>query len=185
VLFSTLFLLPIAGQSAEVDVDAYAGMKLHGTIQSFSGATGARFSLLPPENATGNFTKVVQRLPVRIPLDSIPEDRALRPGMSVEVTVATRKEPAGQLAPRRRWRRDAIAPTARAAKKPPAYLARSVSARGTEHPHPALFAPLELVSALAPPSPLPLPTPGPPEVGDVPPPVKPPRPASAPEIAPH
>jgi membrane fusion protein (multidrug efflux system) len=79
------------GQSTEVDVDAYAGMKLHGTVQSFSGATGARFSLLPPENATGNFTKVVQRVPVRIHLDSIPEDRVLRPGMSVEVTVDTRK----------------------------------------------------------------------------------------------
>jgi membrane fusion protein (multidrug efflux system) len=79
------------GQSTEIDVDAYAGMKLHGTVQSFSGATGARFSLLPPENATGNFTKVVQRVPVRIHLDSIPEDRVLRPGMSVEVTVDTRK----------------------------------------------------------------------------------------------
>ncbi|HEY2518138.1 MAG TPA: hypothetical protein VGI39_45020, partial [Polyangiaceae bacterium] len=65
--------------------------KLHGTLQSFSGATGARFSLLPPENATGNFTKVVQRVPVRIHLDSLPSDRALRPGMSVEVTVDTRK----------------------------------------------------------------------------------------------
>ena len=79
------------GQSVDVDVDAYTGMKLHGTVQSFSGATGARFSLLPPENATGNFTKVVQRVPVRIQLDSLPQDRPLRPGMSVEVTVDTRK----------------------------------------------------------------------------------------------
>jgi membrane fusion protein, multidrug efflux system len=80
-----------AGQSVDVDVDAYSGMKLHGTVQSFSGGTGARFSLLPPENATGNFTKVVQRVPVRIHLDAIPQDRPLRPGMSVEVTVDTRK----------------------------------------------------------------------------------------------
>ena len=58
------------GQSVDIDVDAYAGMKLHGTVQSFSGATGARFSLLPPENATGNFTKVVQRIPVRVHIDA-------------------------------------------------------------------------------------------------------------------
>ena len=80
-----------AGQPVDVDVDAYAGLKLRGTVESFSGATGARFSLLPPENATGNFTKVVQRVPVRIRLDAIPQDRMLRPGMSVEVTVDTRK----------------------------------------------------------------------------------------------
>ena len=79
------------GEPVEVDVDAYPGTKLHGTVQSFSGATGARFSLLPPENATGNFTKVVQRVPVRIHIDSPPQDRPLRPGMSVGVTVDTRK----------------------------------------------------------------------------------------------
>jgi membrane fusion protein (multidrug efflux system) len=78
------------GQSVELEVDAYPGAKLHGTVQSFSGATGARFSLLPPENATGNFTKVVQRVPVRIKLDAVPEDRPLRPGMSVEAIVDTR-----------------------------------------------------------------------------------------------
>ena len=80
-----------SGTAAEIEIDAYSGMKLHGTVQSFSGATGARFSLLPPENATGNFTKVVQRVPVRIRLENVPEDRPLRPGMSVEVTVDTRK----------------------------------------------------------------------------------------------
>ena len=79
-----------AGQSATVSVDAYPGLKLSGSVQSFSGATGARFSLLPPENATGNFTKVVQRIPVRIHLEA-PQDRPLRPGMSVEVTIDTRK----------------------------------------------------------------------------------------------
>jgi membrane fusion protein, multidrug efflux system len=79
------------GQPVDVDVDAYSGLKLRGTIESFSGATGARFSLLPPENATGNFTKVVQRVPVRIRIDGVPQDRPLRPGMSAEVTVDTRK----------------------------------------------------------------------------------------------
>ncbi len=79
------------GQPVEVEIDAFGSLKLHGTIESFQGATGARFSLLPPENATGNFTKVVQRIPVRIHLDGLPGDRALRPGMSAEVTVDTRK----------------------------------------------------------------------------------------------
>ena len=79
------------GQPVDVEIDAYSGLKLHGTVLSFSGATGARFSLLPPENATGNFTKVVQRIPVRIHLDAIPQDRPLRPGMSAEVTVDTRR----------------------------------------------------------------------------------------------
>ena len=81
-----------AGQAVEVSIDAYSGLKLHGTVESFSGATGARFSLLPPENATGNFTKVVQRVPVRIHLDGAAQDQQpLRPGMSAEVTVDTRK----------------------------------------------------------------------------------------------
>ncbi len=79
------------GQPTEVEIDAYGALKLHGTVESFQAATGARFSLLPPENATGNFTKVVQRVPVRIHLDAAPQDRPLRPGMSVEVTVDTRK----------------------------------------------------------------------------------------------
>ena len=61
------------GQPAEVEVDAYPGVKLHGEVESFSGATGARFSLLPPDNATGNFTKVVQRVPVRITLHDVPQ----------------------------------------------------------------------------------------------------------------
>jgi membrane fusion protein (multidrug efflux system) len=79
------------GQSAEIGIDAYPGLKLHGEVESLSGATGARFSLLPPENATGNFTKVVQRVPVRIRIRDVPADRALRPGMSADVTVDTRK----------------------------------------------------------------------------------------------
>jgi membrane fusion protein (multidrug efflux system) len=79
------------GQPVEIAVDAYPNQKLVGTVESFAPASGAVFSLLPPENATGNFTKVVQRLPVRI---AIPRDNALagliRPGLSVVVSVDTR-----------------------------------------------------------------------------------------------
>jgi membrane fusion protein, multidrug efflux system len=77
------------GQPATMTIDAY-GRELHGKVESFSGATGARFALLPPDNATGNFTKVVQRVPVRIKLDEFPADLALMPGLSVELTVNTR-----------------------------------------------------------------------------------------------
>lgn len=80
------------GQVVEVSVDALPDQKLHGTVESLSAATGSRFALLPPDNATGNFTKVVQRIPVRIKLEGVsPESTALRPGMSVEVTVDTRR----------------------------------------------------------------------------------------------
>jgi|HubBroStandDraft_1064217.scaffolds.fasta_scaffold91776_1 membrane fusion protein, multidrug efflux system len=79
------------GQPADIDIDAYSGLQLHGEVESLSGATGARFSLLPPENATGNFTKVVQRVPVKIRIKDLPTDRTLRPGMSADVTVDTRK----------------------------------------------------------------------------------------------
>jgi membrane fusion protein (multidrug efflux system) len=78
------------GQLAEVELDTYPGVKLHGEVESFSAATGARFSLLPPDNATGNYTKVVQRVPVRIHLRDVPEGLVLRPGMSVTLTVNTR-----------------------------------------------------------------------------------------------
>jgi len=77
------------GQPATLTVDAY-GRELHGKVESFSGATGARFALLPPDNATGNFTKVVQRVPVRVKLADAPPDLMLLPGMSVELTVNTR-----------------------------------------------------------------------------------------------
>jgi membrane fusion protein, multidrug efflux system len=79
------------GQPADVEIDAYTELKLHGEVESLSGATGARFSLLPPENATGNFTKVVQRVPVKIRIKDLPADHSLRPGMSADVTVDTRK----------------------------------------------------------------------------------------------
>jgi membrane fusion protein (multidrug efflux system) len=79
------------GQRAVIDVDAFGGQELKGKVDSIAGATGARFSLLPPENATGNFVKVVQRVPVKIVLDpgQDPEHR-LRPGMSVTPTVYTK-----------------------------------------------------------------------------------------------
>ena len=61
------------------------------TVESLSPATGARFSLLPPDNATGNFTKVVQRIPVRVRVeDTVDTKRPLRPGMSVQATVVTK-----------------------------------------------------------------------------------------------
>ena len=77
-----------AGQKVKVAVDAY-DHAFEGQIDSLAAATGARFSLLPPENASGNFVKVVQRVPVKIALDAgqDPEQR-LRPGMSVHVTVS-------------------------------------------------------------------------------------------------
>jgi membrane fusion protein (multidrug efflux system) len=75
------------GRHARVALDAYPGRTLEGTVASLSGATGARFALLPPDNASGNFVKVVQRVPVRIELADIPEDIPLRAGHSAEVTV--------------------------------------------------------------------------------------------------
>jgi membrane fusion protein (multidrug efflux system) len=75
------------GQKATIKVDAY-GKNFNGTVESLGGATGARFSLLPPENATGNYVKVVQRIPVRIRFDPNQDpNHQLRPGMSVEPTV--------------------------------------------------------------------------------------------------
>jgi|HubBroStandDraft_1064217.scaffolds.fasta_scaffold12580_2 membrane fusion protein (multidrug efflux system) len=77
------------GAPAIVHVDTYSGRELRAHVDSIAGGTGARFALLPPDNATGNFIKVVQRIPVRVRLDA-PADVALRPGMSAEVTVQTR-----------------------------------------------------------------------------------------------
>jgi membrane fusion protein (multidrug efflux system) len=84
------------GQSAEVEVDAYGGATATACVESLSAATGSKFALLPPDNATGNFTKVVQRVPVRLRVkQGLGPDRPLRPGMSVTVHVNT-KEPAGK-----------------------------------------------------------------------------------------
>ncbi len=79
------------GQDVDLEVDAYGGATAHGKVESVSAATGAKFALLPPDNATGNFTKVVQRVPVRIRVtEGLGKDRPLRPGMSVAVHVRTR-----------------------------------------------------------------------------------------------
>lgn len=78
------------GQHASIEVDAFPGVKIQGALESFSGATGSRFTLLPPDNASGNFTKVVQRLPVRVKLVDVPKGIELRPGMSVDLTIDTR-----------------------------------------------------------------------------------------------
>jgi membrane fusion protein (multidrug efflux system) len=76
------------GQTAEIEVDAYPGVTFHGRVESLAAATGARFSLLPPDNATGNFTKVVQRVPVKIVFTDPPDPRRpLRVGMNVNVIV--------------------------------------------------------------------------------------------------
>ena len=78
------------GRSAEITVDTFPGQVLHGKVADLSPATGAIFALLPPDNATGNYTKVVQRIPVRIELDpDQPLIGQLRPGMSATVTVDT------------------------------------------------------------------------------------------------
>jgi membrane fusion protein, multidrug efflux system len=83
-----------AGQRARVTVDAFPGKVLHGQVDSWSPASGAQFALLPPDNATGNFTKVVQRIPVKIMLDRDPSlADLLRPGMSVIATIDTRTTP--------------------------------------------------------------------------------------------
>ncbi|UIP30530.1 HlyD family secretion protein [Photobacterium sp. TLY01] len=83
------------GQHVEVELDAYPGQTLDGVVDSFSPATGAKFALLPPENATGNFTKIVQRVPVKIVIPH-PEQLAgqLLPGLSVVATIDTRSESA-------------------------------------------------------------------------------------------
>jgi membrane fusion protein, multidrug efflux system len=87
------------GQPVEITVDTYPKLTFHGLVDSIQRGTGARFSLLPPENATGNYVKVVQRIPVKIVSDQ-PEEMAkalLSPGMSVvaEVNVGAKGKPTG------------------------------------------------------------------------------------------
>jgi len=80
----------VAGQKVTIKVDAYPDYEFNGTVTSFSPATGSRFSILPPDNATGNFVKTVQRLPVKISIDAdndIEKIKLLRPGMNVDVDV--------------------------------------------------------------------------------------------------
>jgi membrane fusion protein (multidrug efflux system) len=84
------------GQPVEIRVDAFPDQRFEGHVESLSPASGSQWSILPPENATGNFTKIVQRVPVRI---AVPSDSAvaarLRPGLSVTVSVDTRVTPQG------------------------------------------------------------------------------------------
>jgi membrane fusion protein (multidrug efflux system) len=83
----------VAGQTATVRVDSLNGEALKGTVESVAPASGSQFSLLPPENATGNFTKIVQRVPVRIAVPASEAKGRLRPGLSVVVSIDTRTAP--------------------------------------------------------------------------------------------
>lgn len=81
------------GQASTVEIDAFPGRKFHGHVQSLSAGTGSSFSLLPPENATGNWVKVVQRLPVRISIEDSDSSRFLQAGLSATVKVDVRHVP--------------------------------------------------------------------------------------------
>ncbi|MBR0840647.1 HlyD family secretion protein [Bradyrhizobium liaoningense] len=88
-----------AGQEVEIEVDTFPGQVVRGHVDSIAPASGQEFALLPPDNATGNFTKIVQRIPVKIALDAGTAPAiALRPGMSVIPTIATRSAPTAQAA---------------------------------------------------------------------------------------
>jgi membrane fusion protein (multidrug efflux system) len=78
------------GQKAEISIDTFPGITLTGRVDSLAPASGLEFALLPPDNATGNFTKIVQRIPVKILLDDDSLAGLLRPGMSVEPVIDTR-----------------------------------------------------------------------------------------------
>ncbi len=79
------------GQGVEISLDGYPGVVFHGKVESIAGATGARFALLPPDNASGNFVKVTQRIPVRISVEPAGDGLTLRPGASADVTVNVRE----------------------------------------------------------------------------------------------
>jgi len=79
------------GDTAEIRIDVYPGQVIQGRVLQIAPASGSQFALLPPDNATGNFTKVVQRVPVKIGLDDSALTSQLRPGLSVVVKVRTRK----------------------------------------------------------------------------------------------
>jgi membrane fusion protein, multidrug efflux system len=88
------------GQAVDIAVDTFPGQLVHGHVDSIAPASGQEFALLPPDNATGNFTKVVQRIPVKIALDgNNPSLIELRPGMSVIPTIETRSSSPGRTAP--------------------------------------------------------------------------------------
>jgi len=79
------------GDTAEIRIDEYPGQVIHGKVIEIAPASGSQFALLPPDNATGNYTKVVQRIPVKIALDDTELATRLRPGLSIVATVRTRK----------------------------------------------------------------------------------------------
>ena len=79
------------GDPAEIRLDVYPGQVIKGRVLEIAPASGSQFALLPPDNATGNFTKVVQRVPVKIALDDSSLTSRLRPGLSAVVTVRTKK----------------------------------------------------------------------------------------------
>jgi membrane fusion protein (multidrug efflux system) len=107
-----------AGQAVDIEVDTFPGQVVHGHVDSIAPASGQEFALLPPDNATGNFTKVVQRIPVKIALDAAHGPAiALRPGMSVIPTIATRS----------------TAPTANAAAAPKANVKAKLVSGGSCH----------------------------------------------------
>jgi membrane fusion protein (multidrug efflux system) len=83
------------GEKVDLSIDTFPGVKFTGTVDSLAPGSGAQFALLPPENATGNFTKIVQRVPVKILIDNSPQDRLdqLRPGLSVVAGVDGRTAP--------------------------------------------------------------------------------------------
>ena len=75
------------GQDVDISVDSYKGVAFHGKVQAIGPASQNQFALVPAQNATGNFVKVTQRIPVRIAVVDPPADKPLRPGMSVETSV--------------------------------------------------------------------------------------------------
>src|ERR1700754_1683362 len=84
------------GQPVSITVDGVSGRTITGIVDSLAPASGSIFTLLPPDNATGNFTKIVQRVPIRIRVPfSVARENLLRPGMSVITTINTKPEPDG------------------------------------------------------------------------------------------
>ena len=81
------------GQPVQIEIDTYGRRKWAGRVESIAQATGAEFAILPPQNASGNWVKVVQRIPVRIAVLTEPGDPPLRSGMSATVRVDTKSEP--------------------------------------------------------------------------------------------
>jgi membrane fusion protein (multidrug efflux system) len=84
----------VIGQAVQIRVDTFPGVVIGGWVDSIAPASGSQFSLLPPDNATGNFTKVVQRIPVKLRIKpDNPQAARLRPGLSVEATILTATTP--------------------------------------------------------------------------------------------